>query len=114
MLLFPFYPNYNNHFIYPHYSTTYRRKINSVQENIKEKKSDTTKNNIKRSSKNNYVFNVDISSLLDMNLNSPIIEILDIKLYLDDLIIICILFFLYKEGVKDEILFITLLLLLLS
>ena len=30
-------------------------------------------------------------------------DILGIKLYLDDLIILCLLFFLYQEGVKDEI-----------
>ena len=41
-------------------------------------------------------------------------EIFGIKLYYDDLLIICILFFLYKENVHDEMLFITLILLLLS
>lgn len=44
----------------------------------------------------------------------PILEILGIKLYLDDIIILGLLFFLYKEGVKDEILFLSLILLLLS
>ena len=48
------------------------------------------------------------------NFNEPIIEIFGIKLYLDDLIILSILFFLYKEGVQDELLFISLILLLLS
>lgn len=40
--------------------------------------------------------------------------ILGIKLHFDDLLLICLLFFLYSEGVKDEWLFIALLLLLLS
>lgn len=44
----------------------------------------------------------------------PIFEILGIQLYLDDLIILSLLFFLYKEEVKDELLFICLILLLLS
>ena len=37
-----------------------------------------------------------------------------IKLFLDDIIILGILFLLYKEEVKDEMLFIALILLLLS
>ena len=36
------------------------------------------------------------------------------KLYLDDLIILALLFFLYKEDVKDDMLFILLILLLVS
>lgn len=41
-------------------------------------------------------------------------EILGIKLYFDDILLICLIFFLYNEGVKDESLFIALILLLLS
>ena len=44
----------------------------------------------------------------------PILEILGIKLYFDDILIIGLLFFLYNEGVKDEFLFISLILLLLG
>ena len=41
-------------------------------------------------------------------------EIFGLKLYFDDIIIICILFFLYNEKVKDDELFICLILLLIS
>lgn len=41
-------------------------------------------------------------------------EIFGIKLHSDDILLICLIFFLYKEGVKDEYLFISLILLLLS
>lgn len=41
-------------------------------------------------------------------------EIFGIKLYSDDLLLICLLFFLYREGVEDQTLFISLILLLLS
>lgn len=44
----------------------------------------------------------------------PIFEIFGIKLFLDDLIILGILFFLYKEEVKDDMLYIILFLLLFS
>ena len=69
--------------------------------------------NKKRTSKNNFA-NFNISAILNSDLNTPILEILGIKLYLDDLIIIGLLFFLYKENVQDELLFFILILLLLS
>ncbi len=48
------------------------------------------------------------------DLEEPIFEILGIQLYLDDIIILGLLFFLYQEGVQDEMLYIALILLLLS
>lgn len=41
-------------------------------------------------------------------------ELFGLKLYFDDILLICLIFFLYKEGVKDDELFISLILLLLS
>ena len=41
-------------------------------------------------------------------------EIFGLKIYFDDLLLLCILFFLYQEGIQDEYLFIALMLLLLS
>jgi len=46
--------------------------------------------------------------------NDVLFEILGIKLYFDDILLICLIFFLYNEGVQDEYLFIALVLLLLS
>ena len=43
-----------------------------------------------------------------------IFEILGIKLYFDDLLLLCLIFFLYTEGVQDQYLLIALILLLLS
>ena len=45
---------------------------------------------------------------------SPIFEIFGIKLYFDDILLIALIFFLYDEGVQDNMLFIALVLLLLS
>lgn len=47
-------------------------------------------------------------------LDTPIFEIFGIKLYFDDILLVCLIFFLYQEGVKDQSLFISLVLLLLS
>lgn len=41
-------------------------------------------------------------------------EFFGLKLYFDDILIICILYFLYKENVKDTSLFLCLIMLLLS
>ena len=41
-------------------------------------------------------------------------EIFGIKLYFDDILIVCLLYFLYKEDVHDEMLFLALILLLIS
>ena len=48
------------------------------------------------------------------DLENPIFEILGIQLYLDDIIILGLLFFLYQEGVQDEMLYISLILFLLG
>ena len=41
-------------------------------------------------------------------------ELFGLKLYFDDILLICLILFLYQENVKDEELFISLILLLLS
>ena len=46
--------------------------------------------------------------------DKPVFEIFGISLYFDDLLLLGLLFFLYSEGVQDQELFISLILLLLS
>ena len=41
-------------------------------------------------------------------------ELFGLKLYSDDILLICLIFFLYQEGVKDDELFLSLVFLLLS
>ena len=48
------------------------------------------------------------------NTDKPIFELFGIKLYSDDLIILAVLFLLYEQNVKDEMLYIILFLLLFS
>lgn len=131
MANFPFYPfSYHNYYnYYPrkrtnNYYNSYNQDSNINRNEVKDtnKSTDNNVNNnenkqkryIKRSSKNTSFANININGLLQSDLENPIIEILGIKLYLDDLIIISLLFFLYKEDVHDEILFGILILLLLN
>ncbi len=48
------------------------------------------------------------------NNNYFLFELLGLKIYLDDALIACLLFFLYQEKVKDDGLFLVLVLLLLA
>lgn len=45
---------------------------------------------------------------------SPFLEIFGLELFFDDILLLSLIFFLYSEGVKDDMLFVTLILLLLS
>lgn len=58
--------------------------------------------------------NLDDRNIKNTNYDDKVFEILGIKLHFDDILLICLIFFLYNEGVKDEYLFIALILLLLS
>lgn len=44
----------------------------------------------------------------------PLFEIFGIQLFYDDILLICLIFFLYSEGIQDTYLFLALILLLLS
>ena len=46
--------------------------------------------------------------------NEPVFNLSGLKIYLDDIIIVSLIYILYKEDVKDDVLFISLLLLLIS
>ena len=138
---FPFFrsPFNNYRYYYPYYghmnrpinnfSSNYSNNINSSKNVcLKDlpKKNDTHEKNESHFNFNNSINNTSSSSkrtqigpvLLNFSgfddVEQPLLEIMGLKLYLDDIIIIGILFFLYNEGVKDDILFISLILLLLS
>lgn len=93
----------------PYYYTKYKSSYNPYLSN-KELNINAQNNNSKilsesiEDKKNNSKSNTD----------NCFFELFGLKLYLDDVIIISILFFLYEEGVKDNELFISLILLLLT
>ncbi len=57
---------------------------------------------------------INFKNPLFSDVEEPIFEIFGISLYLDDIIILGLLFFLYQEGVQDEMLFMALILLLVG
>lgn len=78
--------------------------------------SNQNKENIdkKKSSKYYFLGPIFINTNGFSDKEQPVLEISGRKLYLDDLIILSLLFFLYKEDVKDDILFMLLILLLVG
>lgn len=99
---FPSFYNYN-YKKYPNYaSQPYNHNIN-LTNNIK-----SIPQNINQKSENSDPPRKDSES------SNCFFEIFGLKLYFDDVLIICILFFLYKQEVHDEELFVCLILLLLS
>lgn len=125
MASFPFfrfpYPNY-----YYRYNPYYSPRVQSFDAqhpNLQKtenkidnetKPNENINNTRKISPKYNSFANFNFSNLFSSNLEDPILEILGITLYFDDILILGLLFFLYTEGVKDEFLFICLILLLLG
>lgn len=97
-------PFFNYPYNYPYYRYYKKYTNNTPQIQERQKNSITNLNEISNT----------INSKTPENCDQPIFEVFGIKLYLDDLIILGILFFLYQQDVKDEMLYIILLLLLFS
>ncbi len=84
---------------------------NDINNNIETNSSENKKN---KSSRYSGFGPIHFQNPFNMDSDEPIIEILGISLYLDDIIILGLLFFLYQEGVKDYMLYLALIMLLLS
>ena len=133
MPIFPFYqyPYMNRYYsknnVYSQ-ENSYNKQVN-IEANNLNKDNNTESDNFNnfssvQASKHNYVQNkssrysgfgpIHFQNPFSMDSDEPIIEILGISLYLDDIIILGLLFFLYQEGVKDYMLYLALILLLLS
>lgn len=112
MFNFPF-------FGYP-YNYPYYRYYNRYNPNIKETSSNNELQNKEKNEeeKDSITNSKEISNTINSrsfsDSDQAIFEIFGIKLYLDDLIIIGLLFFLYQQNVNDEMLYMILFLLLFS
>jgi len=98
------YPNffYRNYRSYPYY------------QNISPRSNANRYNNSVFTSPESIHINKSTLNGIDKTIEEPFLEILGLKLYSDDILILSLIFFLYTEDVKDEGLFIALVLLLLS
>ena len=133
MPIFPFYqyPYMNRYYsknnVYSQ-ENSYNKQVN-IEANNLNKDNNTESDNFnnfssEQASKHNYEQNkssrysgfgpIHFQNPFSMDSDEPIIEILGISLYLDDIIILGLLFFLYQEGVEDYMLYLALIMLLLS
>lgn len=109
----PFYPS-NYYRYYPSYRSSSFPKAENISEDTYQEADSSNTRTKKISSKHNSFGPIQFANPFSCDLEEPIFEILGIKLYLDDIIILSLLFFLYQENVQDELLFLSLILLLLS
>ena len=98
-----FYPPFSlpffNNSRYLYNNPSINKRINNIQHNFN--KTINTNAKIKKVSEDNET-------------SETFFEIFGLKLFFDDVLILCILYFLYTEEIKNEELFICLILLLLS
>lgn len=116
MPIFPFFQYPYNMNRYYSSNNIYSKKndyIDNVDENNTSKNNELSSRQNK-SSRYNGFGPIHFQNPFSMDSDEPIIEILGISLYLDDIIILALLFFLYQEGVKDYMLYLALIMLLLS
>ncbi len=120
----PIYPYQN-----PKYFSSYKKVENTLNHFQNKEDKEDEKAKAKENNRVSPIKDTPINSILSIfptsigplnfnpnaftNNNEPIFEMFGIHLYLDDIIIICILIFLYQEEVNDQLLYITLFMLLL-
>lgn len=101
---YPYYRNY--HTYYNNYYNNIRPEVNNIDTDIKEQSNQEPKKETSSSTRE--------TSFNDSVNDKPLFEIMGIKLYFDDILILCLIFFLYQEGTNDSFLIIALVMLLLS
>ncbi len=110
----PYLPNMGNHYPIKDKSSS-NSSCDEEDHSNPTKESSTQASSKKETSSRYYSFGpIHFKNPLFDDIEEPIFEVLGIQLYLDDIIILGLLFFLYQENVQDEMLYIALILLLLS
>lgn len=114
----PFYNRYSRYgYRYPYYSYNMGRNNSydsgHFENNKQEKNITSTSSDINEYNPVNNKSNDNETRATEKD-DAPYFQLFGINLYFDDILLVCLILFLYEEGVKDESLFISLILLLLS
>lgn len=106
--MIPYFPFFRHPMYYDRYYN-YQRNSNNIPNH-------SVSNNEDYDNKNRVISQPNETVIIESSKDSsePCLDIFGIHLYFDDILIICLLFFLYQENVNDQLLFVALLLLLLS
>ena len=114
---FPYNHAYYNRFsnYYPNMYNRYNN-LSSKLSNVDKSYSNASNNstNLDSSLNTNKVHSENKFEDLKKSEDNCFFELFGLKLFFDDVLLICIIFFLYQEGTRDNELFLSLILLLLS
>ena len=106
-------PNING--IHSNLSSPITNSTNDYVSNALNKTNFKDNNNDKNENlKSNVKYEYNTKEKISTNNSSYLLDLFGLKLYFDDILLICLIFFLCNEGVKDDELFIALILLLLT
>ncbi len=111
---FPYYRNYYSRNYYNRKPISTDSKYNQNNVNLHTSQENVKKNTTSMDSSSTLDDSKDYDNRNCKSDSQAYINILGIELYSDDILILCILLSLYLEGVKDEMLFICLILILLT
>ncbi len=106
-----FYPYFPRPYYYTHYRNMQNRNYAKNPQDEQIHKTSPSNSSIQSQAR---VHNQDRVQNNSKSAENPIFEIFGIRLFFDDILIISLIFFLYNEGVRDNLLFISLILILLS
>lgn len=104
----PYYYYARNNYINPNYN------IENEDKRKNQRQDYINSNSRKNNEEDKRRGNTERKEKIQLQGETHIFEIFGIKLYFDDILLIALIFFLYNEGVEDNLLFISLILLLLS
>ena len=121
---FPFFrfPMFYNSYRNPYYNNFQNASINNTgdsnnknhQGTVVSRVTSIPANGAPTNNSSNNIETENIASDSTRSSSGEFFDIFGIRLYFDDILILCLLFFLYQEDVQDQFLFVALLLLLLS
>lgn len=105
---------YNRH--YNSYNKYYHSVSNPVSSNVNTEHTNTNDSTTNNTSSDKTIYESRNTDKKEKNFdnNSFLFEFFGIKIFSDDILILSLLYFLYIEGIKDDGLFIALLLLLIN
>lgn len=107
---FPFYRNYSG--VQPPFQTIPEAKVNDNTNNSRASISNNKILNLENEEENKRGFKAKNKS--NKYPDDYLFDLFGLKIYSDDVLLVSLIYFLYSEGVKDDGLFLVLILLLLS
>ena len=111
---FPFYKNYYRPSHYPYTSPVTQTNATHQNNSYSYPLQQITNNNLITNCENTNNHNLNEKNKSNKYNDDYLFDLFGLKIYNDDILLVSLIYFLYSEGVKDDGLFLVLILLLLS